>query len=129
MVFEGSIHSNIYITKEVNIQNNIQKNNIQLNSQNIFFAISKLFYNNKIKLAIQSIELNSLSENDNIFQEGEVVLKKNPILGLPEVSKLIGSVMTKRQGHRRKQSLLEKKKILHKRENGFSMNTQKYHTN
>ena len=71
--------------------------------------MSKLFYNNKIKLAIQSIELNSLSENDNSFQEGEVVLKKNPILGLPEVSKLIDSVMTKRQGQRRKQSLLEKK--------------------
>ena len=37
----------------------------------------------------QSIELNSSSETDNIIQEGEVVFKKNPTVGLPEVSTII----------------------------------------
>ena len=63
---------------------------------------------------------------DNIIQEGEVIFKKNPTVGLPEVSKLIDSAISKRQGDQKKHSFLEKK-ILHNRENGFTMNTQKYH--
>ena len=34
---------------------------------------------------------------DNIIQEGEVIFKKNPTVGLPEVSKLIDLVINKRQ--------------------------------
>ena len=62
------------------------------------------------------------------FQEREVIFKKNLTVGLPEVSKLTDSVMSKRQGDHRKHIFLEKKK-LHKRENGFAMNFQKYHNN
>ena len=51
-------------------------------------------------------------------------MKKNPTVGLPEVSKLIDLAISKRQGDRRKHSFLERKKILHKRENGFTMSTQ-----
>ena len=71
----------------------------------------------------QSIELSSSIDIDNIIQEGEVIFKKNPTVGLPEVSKLIDSVISKRQGDRRKHSFLKSKKILHKRENGFTINT------
>ena len=53
-----------------------------------------------------------------------MIFKKNPTVGLPEVSKLIDSAISKRQGDRRKHSFLERKKILHKRENGFTMSTQ-----
>ena len=74
----------------------------------------------------QSVELSSSIDIDNIIQEGEIIFKKNPTVGLPEVSKLIDSAISKRQGEQRKHSFLEKK-ILHKRENGFTMNTQKYH--
>ena len=42
------------------------------------------------------------------------MFKKNLMVGLPEVSKLIDSVISKRQGDQRKNSFL-KKKILHKR--------------
>ena len=63
---------------------------------------------------------------DNFIQEGEVIFKKNPTVDLTEVSRLIDSAISKRQGDQRKHSFLEKK-ILHKRENGFTMNTQKYH--
>ena len=51
-------------------------------------------------------------------------MKKNPTVGLPEVSKLIYSAISKRQGDRKKYSFLERKKILHERENGFTMSTQ-----
>ena len=34
---------------------------------------------------------------DNIIQEGEVIFRKNPTVGLPEVSKLIDLVINKRQ--------------------------------
>ena len=74
----------------------------------------------------QSIELSSSIDIDNIIQEGEVIFEKNPTVGLPEVSKLIDSAISKRQGEQRKHGFLEKK-ILHKRENGFTINTQKYH--
>ena len=66
------------------------------------------------------------SQIGNIIQEGEVMFKKNPTVGLPEVSRLIDSAIRKRQGDQRKYSFLEKK-ILHDRENGFTINTQQYH--
>ena len=58
----------------------------------------------------QSTEFSYLSEIDNITQEGEVIFKKNPTVCLPEVSKLIDSVISKRQGDQRKHSFLERKK-------------------
>ena len=73
----------------------------------------------------QSIELNLSREIDNVIKEREVIFKKYPKVGLPEVFRLINSAICKRQGDQRKHSFLEKK-ILHKRENGFTMNTQKY---
>ena len=72
------------------------------------------------------IELSSSSEIDNIIQEGEVIFKKNTAVGLPEVSTLIDSAISKRQGDQGKKSSLEKK-ILHNREHGFAMNIQKYY--
>ena len=51
-----------------------------------------------------------MSEIDNIIQEEEEIFKKNPTVGLLEVSKLIDSVISKRQGDRRKHSFLERKK-------------------
>ena len=57
----------------------------------------------------QSIDLSSSRETDNIIQEEEAVFKKNPKVGSSEVSKLIGSVISKKQGDRRKHSLLGKK--------------------
>ena len=98
-------------------------------SQNSFTTIKRKNYFNKIHHQLfnnQSIELSSSSETDNIIQEGNVIFKKKPTLGLPEVSNLIDSAISKRQGDQRKHSFLEKK-ILHKRENGFTMNSQKYH--
>ena len=53
----------------------------------------------------------------------EAIFKKSPTVGVPEVSKLIDSAISKTQGDQRKQFSGEKK-ILHKRENGFIMNTQ-----
>ena len=55
----------------------------------------------------------------------KIIFKKNPTVGLPEVSRLINSAISKRQGDQKKHSFLEKK-ILHKKENRFTMNTQKY---
>ena len=81
--------------------------------------IYNLLFNN------QSIELSSSSETDNIIQE--VTFRKSPTIDLPEVSRLIDSAINKKQGDQRKHIFLEKKKIIHKRENGFTMNTQKYH--
>ena len=37
-----------------------------------------------------------------IIQEGEIVFKKNPTVGLPVVSKLTDSPISKRQGDQRK---------------------------
>ena len=72
------------------------------------------------------MELSLSSDIDNILQGGEVTFETNSTVDLPEVSRLIDSAISKRQRHQRKYSFLEKK-ILHKRENGFTMNTQKYH--
>ena len=54
-------------------------------------------------------ELSSSSEIDNIIQEGEVIFTKIPTVGLPEVSRLIDSAISKRQADQRKHSFLEKK--------------------
>ena len=91
---------------KVNIHNNIQKIPVK-NFFNIFCHIKVLLqqwnknYFKKIHHQLfnnQSIELRLSSEIDHIIQEGEVVFKKNPTLGFPEVSKLIESAMSKRQG-------------------------------
>ena len=58
---------------------------------------------------ISQIKLSSSSEIDNIIQEGEVIFQKNPTVGLPEVSRLIDSAISKRQGDQMKHSFLEKK--------------------
>ena len=60
---------------------------------------------------------------DNIIQEEEEIFKKNLTVGLTEVSKVIDSAISKRQGDLRKYSFLERKKILQKRENGFTMSS------
>ena len=72
------------------------------------------------------IEFSPSSEIGNIIQEGEVIFKKKTTVSLLEEPKLIDSVISKRQGDQRKHSFLEKK-ILHKMENGLTMNFQKYH--
>ena len=38
------------------------------------------------------------------------MFKKNPTVGLPEVSRLIDSAISKKQGNQRKHSVIEKKK-------------------
>ena len=73
----------------------------------------------------QSTELSSSSEINKIIQQGEVISKENPKVGLPGVSRLINSAISKRQEDQRKQSFLEKK-LLHKRENEFTMKTQNH---
>ena len=60
------------------------------------------------------------------MEDGEVIFKKNPTAGFPEVSKLTDSAITKKKGDQKKHRFLEKK-MLHKRENRFTMNTRKYH--
>ena len=43
------------------------------------------------------------------MEEGEAIFKKNPTAGLPEVSELIDSAISKRQGDQWKHSFLDKK--------------------
>ena len=83
-------------------------------NQNSFTTIKKNYFK-KIHHQLfnnQSIELSSSSEIDNIIQEGEVIFKKNPKVGLPEVSRLINLAITeketKRQEDQRIHSFLEK---------------------
>ena len=83
----------------------------------IFFATSKFFYNNKIEIISRkfivissTLELSSSSKIDNIIQDEEEIFKKPDTVGLPEVSKLTDSAISKRQGDRRKHSFLERKK-------------------
>ena len=82
------------------------KNYFTTIKKNYFKKIHHQLFNN------QSLELGLSSEIDNIIQEEETIFKKNPTVGLPEVSKLIDSAKSKRQ------------KLLYKRENGFTMSTQ-----
>ena len=109
------------------------ENNQLISPKNLFFAIKNSFttikknYFEKIHDQLfnnQSLELSSSSEIDKIIQEEEATFKKNPTVGLPEASKLIDSAISKRQGNWRKNSFLERKKVLHERENGLIMNTQ-----
>ena len=62
--------------------------------------------------------------NWQYYSRGRSNFQENRTVGLPEVSKLIDSAISKGQVGRRKHSFLERKKILHKRENGFTMSTQ-----
>ena len=78
-------------------------NSFKRQNKNYFKKIHHQLFSN------QSTELSSSSEIDNIIQEGEVIFKRNPTEGLPEVSKLIDSAITKRQGDQRKHDFLEKK--------------------
>ena len=64
----------------------------------------------KIHHQLFNNQSSSSSEIDNIIQEGEVTFKKNLTVGLPEVSRLINSAISKRQGDQRKHSFLEQKK-------------------
>ena len=99
----------------------------------IFFRVLLLYEIEYIgrfsNLHLCTFKLSSSSERDNVIQKGEVMFKKNHTFGLSEglseASRLIDSAISKRQGDQRKRSFLEKKK-LHTRENGFTMNTQKY---
>ena len=76
---------------------------MQQKNKNYFKKIHHHLFNN------QSLELSSLSEIDNIIQEEEEIFKKNPSVGLPEVSKLIDSAVSKRQGDRTKHSFWKEK--------------------
>ena len=66
------------------------KDLLQQKNKSYFKKIHHQLFNN------QSIELGSSSEIDNIIQEGEVIFKKNPTVGLPEVSRLINSAISQR---------------------------------
>ena len=57
----------------------------------------------------QLTELSLSSEIDNIIQEREVIFKKNPTVGLSEVSQLIDSAISKRQGDQRKHNSIKEK--------------------
>ena len=130
------------ITKEVKIHNNIQKIIFKWSLQKtfvilkspIFFAISKFFYNNKTKFQENSPSalqpavnwIKFIKWDSQCYSGGRSNFQEKPTVGLPELSKMIDSVISKRQGDQRKQSFLENK-ILHKKENGFTMNTQKCH--
>ena len=57
----------------------------------------------------QSIELNLSREIENVIKEREVIFKKYPTVGLPEVVRLINSAIWKTQGDQRKHNFLEKK--------------------
>ena len=80
------------------------KNSFTTIKKNYFKKIHYRLFNN------QSLELSSSSEIDNIVQEEEAIFKKNPAVGLPEVSKLIDSAISKGQVDRKKHSFLERKK-------------------
>ena len=58
----------------------------------------------------QLFELSLSREIGNIMQEEEVIFKKNPTVGLPEVPKLIDSAINKRQRDQMRDSFLEKRK-------------------
>ena len=76
---------------------------LQQKNKNCFKKIHYQLFNN------QPIELRSSSEIDNIIQEGEVIFRKSLTVGSPEESKLIDSVINKRQGDQRKHSFHEDK--------------------
>ena len=75
---------------------------LQQQNKNYFKKIHHHLFNK------QPTKLSSSSEIDNIIKEGEVIFKKNTGVGLPDVSKLIDSAISKGKGDQRKQ----KKKCL-----------------
>ena len=76
--------------------------------QNSFTTVKqKLFQENSSSALQQSIKW--IIQSNNIIQGGEVIFKKNPTEGLSEVSRLINSAISKRQGDQRKHSFLEKR--------------------
>ena len=109
MTTKVNIHNNIQ--KEKNTPNKVSKNLEHfLPYQNSFTTIKWNFkkihhqlFNNQLT------ELSSSKEIESITQEGEIIFKENPTVGLPEVSKLNDSVINKRQRDQRKDSFLEKK--------------------
>ena len=79
------------------------RNSFTTTNKNYFKKIYHQLFKNP------SIELGSSREIDTIIQEVEVIFKKNPTVGLPEVSRLTDSAISKRQGDQGKYSFLEKK--------------------
>ena len=75
---------------------------LQQQNKNYFKKIHHHLFNK------QPTKLSSSSEINNIIKEGEVIFKKNTGVGLPDVSKLIDSAISKGKGDQRKQ----KKKCL-----------------
>ena len=70
---------------------------LQQQNKNYFKKIRHQLFNK------QPTNLSSSSEIDNIIKEGEVIFKKNTGVGLPGVSKLIDSAISKGKGDQRKQ--------------------------
>ena len=95
--------------------------------QNSFITIkSKLFQENSSSALQQSINWFRFIKWDwQYYSRERSNIQEKPTVGLPEVSRLINSAMSKRQGNQMKHSFLEKKYCI-KRENGFTMNNQKY---
>ena len=70
----------------------------------------KLFQENSSSSLQQSITRVKFIKCDwQYYSRGKKNFKKNPTVGLPEVSKLIDSAISKRQGDQRKHSFLVKK--------------------
>ena len=97
--------------------------------KNSFNQQNKILFheNSSSALTNQSLALSLSSEVDNIIQGEEAFLKKNPTVGLPEVSKLIDSAISKRQGDRRKHSFLERKKNTAKKGKWIHYEHPEYH--
>ena len=76
---------------------------IKLDFKKIHHQVIKFIINNQLT------ELSLSSEIDNIIQEREVIFKKNPTVGLSEVSQLIDSAISKRQGDQRKHNSIKEK--------------------
>ena len=127
---EVNIHNNIQkIIFKLIFQNTSNifchiKNLLQQWNKNYFKEIHhQLFSNQSIELSSSSFfsihtythvkfeQLHSSSsEIENIIQKAEIIFQKNPTIGLPEVSRLINSAISKRHEDQRKHSFLEKKK-------------------
>ena len=85
----------------------------------IFFAISKFFYNNKTKISSRKFITTSSTINQTsylhqviltiLFKREKYFPRKTALLCLPDVSKLIDSVISIRQGDQRKHMFIEKK--------------------
>ena len=94
--------------------------------KNCFTTIKqKLFQENSLSSLQQSIpQINFIKWDWQYYSRGRRNFLKKTQVGLPKVSKLIGLAISKRRGDRKKYRFLERKKILYRRENGFTMSTQ-----